>query len=226
MTYIQPNQQEGITRKEWLELRKKGISGTGASAVMGYNPYLTNVEYWELLTGRKQAEDISHKPCVQYGLAAEAPLIELFKLDFPKYQVTHKDYDLRVHQEKPFLLGSIDGELLEIATGRKGILEIKTTNILQSMQKEKWRDGLPMNYFYQVLHYLLVTGFEFVELKAQLKRVYKQDDGKDDVRLDTRHYSFERDEVNELLVELEAKETEFWERYIIPDIRPPLLLRL
>ena len=215
---------EFLTRKDWLEARQHGISGTGAASIMGLNPYITNAEYWELKTGRRQEDDISEKSFVKYGLAAESPLIELFKIDFPEYEVKHKDFDLRIHKEKSFLIGSLDGELTEKRTGRKGILEIKTTNILQSMQKEKWKDGLPNNYFYQTLHYLLVTGYDFVVLKAQLKRIYKDEQGRDDVRLDTKHYYYERDEVIEILKELEQKETEFWNNYILADIRPPLLL--
>ena len=60
---------------------------------------------------------------------------------------------------------SLDGELTD-QDGRKGILEIKTTNILQSMQREKWRDQIPDNYYIQVLHYLLVTEYEFVGAKG------------------------------------------------------------
>ena len=51
---------------------------------------------------------------------------------------------------------SLDGELVD-QDGRKGILEIKTTNILQSMQYEKWKDRIPDNYYIQVLHYLLLA---------------------------------------------------------------------
>lgn len=212
------------TKKDWLEARKHGISGTGASAILGLNPYITNAEYWELKTGRRKEPDISDKPFIKYGLAAENPLIELFALDFPEYEVMHKDWDLRTHKEKPFLIGSLDGELTERSTGRKGILEIKTTNILQSMHREKWKDGLPDNYFYQTLHYMLVTSYDFCVLKAQLKRVYRDEQGRDDVKLDTRHYYYERDEVLDIMAELEAKETEFWHKNIVADVRPPLLL--
>lgn len=208
------------SRIEWLEKRKSGITGTGASAIVGKNPYKSNIDYWEEKTGRRVEPDISDKDFVQYGQRAEEHLIDLFALDFPKYEVTHKDFDLRVHPEYPFLIGSLDGELTEKETGRKGILEIKTTNILQSRQYEKWNDMIPENYLYQTLHYLLVTGYDFVVLKAQLKRVY---DG-NDVRLDTRHYYFERKDVEVLLADLLEKELHFWNEYVLKDVRPPLIL--
>lgn len=207
-------------RLEWLEKRKSGITGTGASAIVGKNPYKSNIEYWEEKTGRRVEPDISDKDYVQYGQCAESHLIALFALDYPQYEVMHKDFDLRVHPKYPFLIGSLDGELTEKETGRKGILEIKTTNILQSRQYEKWNETIPENYLYQTLHYLLVTGYDFVILKAQLKRVYEGND----IHLDTRHYYFERKDVEVLLADLLEKELYFWNEYVLKDKRPPLIL--
>ena len=79
---------------------------------------------------------------------------------------------------------------------------------------------IPENYLYQTLHYLLVTGYDFVVLKAQLKRVYEGND----VRLDTRHYYFERKDVEVLLADLLEKELHFWNEYVLKDVRPPLIL--
>lgn len=209
-----------MSRIEWLAKRQSGITGTGASAIVGKNPYKSNIDYWEEKTGLRVEPDISDKDYVQYGQGAEPHLIALFALDFPQYEVIHKDFDLRVHPEYPFLIGSLDSELIEKETGRHGILEIKTTNILQSRQYEKWNDMIPENYLYQTLHYLLVTGYDFVVLKAQLKRVYEGND----VRLDTRHYYFERKDVEVLLADLLEKELHFWNEYVLKDVRPPLIL--
>ena len=86
---------------------------------------------------------------------------------------------------------SLDGELVD-NDGRLGILEIKTTNILQSMQREKWRDRIPDNYFCQVLHYLAVTEYDFAVLKAQLKS-----DWGGELRITIKHYLIERKDVEE-----------------------------
>ena len=102
-----------------------------------------------------------------YGKLAEAPIRELFKLDYPEYQVEHHEFRILQSIQYPFMQASLDGELTD-PDGRRGILEIKTTNILQSMQREKWKDRIPDNYDIQVLHYLLVTGYAFVVLRAHL----------------------------------------------------------
>lgn len=207
-----------LTREQWLKERKKGIGGSDAAAVLGLNPYMTNVDLWKIKTGRKEQEDISEKPYVKYGTEAEKHLIALFALDFPEYEVIHTDNDLIRHPKHEFLHASLDGRLIEKATDRRGILEIKTTNILQSMQNEKWNDAVPQNYFCQVLHYLNVTGFDFAILKAQLKTEWQNE-----IRLTTRHYYFNRKDFEEDISVLEEAEIKFWQ-HVIDDTEPNLIL--
>lgn len=208
-----------MNREEWLEERKKGIGGSDAATILGLNPYKSNIDLWEEKTGRKQAEDISDKPYVQYGTKAEDHLRELFKLDFPQYEVTHEENTIIKHPTYPFLFASLDGQLINKETGELGILEIKTTNILQSMQKEKWKEKIPNNYYCQVLHYLNVTDYSFAILKAQLKYDYSGE-----IRLETKHYTISRKDVEEDIKLLEEKEIEFWTKYVEKDVQPPLIL--
>ena len=208
-----------MTRKEWHLLRKKGIGASEAAAVIGLSPYKTNVELWEEKTGRREPEDISDKPYVKYGTEAEKHLRALFALDFPQYEVNYKDFDMRYNSDYPFIFATLDGDLTEKATGRKGVLEIKATEIMKSMQYEKWKGRIPQNYYIQVIHQLLATGFDFTVLKAQLKSAYG------DVRLSTRHYHIEREEVLEDISYLLQREILFWE-CVQEDRKPNLILPL
>lgn len=47
--------------KAWLKGRLNGIGGSDASAVVGKNPYKTNIELFEEKTGRRIVPDISEK---------------------------------------------------------------------------------------------------------------------------------------------------------------------
>lgn len=47
------------SREEWLAARKNYIGGSDASAVLGMNPYKTNLELWKEKTGIVQPEDLS-----------------------------------------------------------------------------------------------------------------------------------------------------------------------
>ena len=203
--------------KAWLKGRLNGIGGSDASAVVGKNPYKTNIELFEEKTGRRIAPDISEKPYVIYGKEAEQFIRELFRLDYPQYQVTHHEFRILQSLEYPFMQASLDGELVD-QDGRKGILEIKTTNILQSMQYEKWKDRIPDNYYIQVLHYLLVTGYEFVVLRAHLRSNWGTD-----VRTQVKHYVIERAEVQADLDYLQDEEMKFW-KYVESGRKPPLIL--
>lgn len=206
-------------RQEWLKARSGRIGGSDASAVIGLNPYLSNVDLWRIKTGQAEQKDISDKDYVRYGIRAEQYLRELFQLDYPRYAVIYQENNMFLNDKYPFAHASLDGWLIEKDTGRFGVWECKTTNILQSMQKEKWNDRIPDNYYVQLLHYLLVTEFDFAILKAQLK--YSFSNG-EEVYLQTKHYRIERDEVSEDLEYLAKEEKKFWQQ--VQEKRKPNLI--
>ena len=216
------------TREEWLKARGNTIGGSDASAVLGMNPYKSNVELWLEKTGRVIPEDIGDKPYVKYGTEAEGYLRELFKLDYPQYDVFYEENNLFLNDKYPWGHYSADGWIeeripLNDNSGdviiRKGILEIKTTEILQSMQKEKWNNNkIPDNYYIQCLHGLLILEADFVVLKAQLKTVFN-----DVPYLQTKHYHIERSDVEDDLKYLAKEEKRFW-GYKLKGKKPPLIL--
>lgn len=203
-------------RAEWLKNRTR-IGGSDAAAIVGMNPYMSNVELWEIKTGITTQRDISEEPYVKYGTEAEQHLRELFKLDFPEYEMHYAVNNMWTNDKYPFSHASLDGWLID-QDGRMGIWECKTTNILKSMQKEKWRERIPDNYYIQLLHYFMVTEFEFAILKAQLKSEFNGD-----VYIQTKHYKIERAEVEDDIKYLAEAETKFWDQ-VQKKTRPALLL--
>lgn len=208
---------ENKDHASWLKARTYGIGGSDASAIVRKNPYKTNIDLFEEKIGRKLPEDISDKPYVRFGTMAEPHIRALFALQYPEYNVFYHENRILRSKAYPFLQASLDGEL-EDEEGRKGILEIKTTNILQSMQYEKWKDRIPDNYYIQVLHYLLVTGYDFVFLRA-----YIMSEWGNKKRTTIEDYTIERSEVEEDLNFLLAEEQKFW-KYVESGRKPPLLL--
>lgn len=192
-------------RIAWLDARKNHIGGSDAAACVGMNPYKDNVRLWEEKMGMVLPEDISDKEYVQYGTEAEKYLRELFALDFPEYQVLYDENNMFLNPDFPWMHASLDGELVD-QRGRHGILEIKTTNILQSMQREKWNDRIPDNYYCQILHYLAVTECDFAVLKARLKSEWNGE-----LIIREKHYFIERSEVEEDIKMLVEAERRFWE---------------
>lgn len=204
------------TRQDWLAARRGRIGGSDAAAILGLNPYKTNVQLWEEKTGRRTAPDISGLPYVKYGTEAEEPLRELFGLDFPEYTVMYEEGNMWLNDAIPWGHASLDGWLLDQG-GRRGIWECKTTEIMRAGQKDLWKGRIPDNYYIQLLHYFLITGFDFAILKGQLKF-----DIDGEIWLQTKHYKIERSEVADDIEFLKEKESEFWQ--CIQQDKPPALI--
>lgn len=205
------------SREEWLKERSLRIGGSDASAVLGLNPYRTNLELWQIKTGQLTPEDISDKPYVRFGMEAERYIRELFKLEHPQYKVFYEENNLWVNDKYPFGHYSADGWIID-EDGRLGVWECKTTNILQSMQKEKWKERLPDNYYIQLLHGLLIMEADFAVLKARLKYEFGGE-----IYVQVKHYHLERAEVEEDIKILEEAERVFF-RQVLEKKRPARIL--
>lgn len=95
-------------REDWLKHRTK-IGGSDASAILGKNPYKTNVELWKDKAFHLMPEDISDKPYVKYGTEAEKYLRELFKMDYPQYEMFYEENNMWTNDAYPFAHASLDG---------------------------------------------------------------------------------------------------------------------
>lgn len=191
------------SREEWL-MNRGGIGGSDAASIVGLNKYKTNQQLWKEKAGLEEPEDISDKPYIQYGHAAEPLIRSLFALEFPQYRVDYFDNNMFRNSKYPWAHASLDGELTD-PDGRKGIWEGKTTTILRPGQSDLWKERIPDNYYIQCLHYLMVTGYEYVWLTALLRYEFG-----DEKMLQIRNYSFERKEVLEDIDYLQKEEEKFW----------------
>jgi putative phage-type endonuclease len=192
--------------EDWLAARQhQGIGGSEAGCVLGVNKYQSNVELWELKTGRREAPDLSDNAAVQFGKFAEPHLRELFKQDYPEYSVDYHEFDMYINDVYPFIFATLDGELTA-PDGSRGILEIKTTTILNRMQWDQWDDKIPDSYYAQILHQLAATGWDFAILKAYIR--YHVDG---EVRVTIRHYRIDRKDVESDIEYLIQQEQEFWQ---------------
>lgn len=155
--------------EQWHQLRGKGIGGSDAGIVMNVSQYRTPYELWEEKSGKAKREFITNE-AIEKGNKLEPIMFNLFKtLYSSKYEVIDtKDISLSSKQF-PFLRANLDGALINKQTGQKGVLEIKSSTIQNASMLKKWRkDDLPIVYYFQVLHYLYVTGFDFAIVYAIL----------------------------------------------------------
>ena len=138
------------------------IGGMKFLAWWGLNP----LQKEPLNTGKKSRnQNPGHsQDFVRYGTEAEEHLRALFALDFPSVSSGLYREQFSSQQSYPWAAASRWN-----ADGRdrsKGSSWNQRTNILQSIQKENGIIKSRWTYYTQVLFYLAVTEFEFVELKG------------------------------------------------------------
>lgn len=231
-------------KSEWLKIRGKGIGGSDSSAALGLNPYKTNLQLWQEKLGLISFDNFDNRFTI-YGKAAEDPIRQIFQARNPNTMIVKHFEEVLIRKDKPYLRASLDGEIemiedkkftsyfkyhyvkagdnfsepkeILLEKGMKGVLEIKTTEVLSSMSKEKWSNSIPMNYYIQVLHYLMVTNYDFAIIVAQLNWIDKNEIETQE----TRHYGFLRKDVEEEIKYLEEQLDVFW-NYVTKKIEPPL----
>ena len=193
------------SREEWLAGRQHGIGGSEAAAAIGMSPWKTPLTLWKEKIGTAKAQDLSSNAAVEQGKRMEPAIRAFFMAQHPEYELYYGAFDILYQSDRPWLFATLDGELTETATGRKGVLEIKTSTIQKSLDWEKWRDQVPQGYFTQVCHQMLATGYDFAILYAALY------DYRGNITF-PQPYVFERSDHKGDLEWLLAKETDFWQR--------------
>ena len=117
-------------REAWLAGRSRGLGASSAASAIGQNTYQTNVQLWEILTGRKQPKELIGNEHIDFGVRAEPVVRELFKLNHPEIKVEYHQYDILYQDTLPWLRATLDGECTTDSPLRfgatNGILECKT----------------------------------------------------------------------------------------------------
>ncbi len=152
-----------LTREKWKKLRKTGIGGSDAGAVMGLSKYSSPLSLCMEKTGRLQDDDEGND-FTEFGNILENPIRhEVFPHYYqketgrrpvvisPKYMWRSVDHSWQ--------LANVDGWIID--EGRLCGLEIKTGS---SYVLKDWggKDGdeVPDSYYCQVQHYMATLGID------------------------------------------------------------------
>jgi putative phage-type endonuclease len=190
---------KNMTREQWLELRRSGITGTRITGIMGVSPWETPRSVYLDLLGLKPEKEQSEP--MYWGTKLEDIIAKEFaertslKVRRVNYMLQHPVYD--------FLLGNIDRLIID--GKKKGVLECKNVGAYKA---DEWRDGAPLHYIYQLQFYLLLTGLEFGYLCALVG-------GQNFV-----YHRIERDEL--LINKMVEWATEFWFGNVQALVEPPV----
>lgn len=184
-----------------LDLRRVGIGGTDAAAILGLSPWATPLDVW--LRKRGLAKDQPQSEAMYWGAALEPVVADRFAKDTGKTLWTPEQ--VYHHPQHDFLIGMPD----RLVVGENVGLEIKTANAFSA---SKWgdpgTDAVPVQYLVQCAHYMAVLGFPTWYLAVLI--------GGSDYRV----YVIRRD----LQVENDiiARLCEWWQRHMIGGEQPEI----
>lgn len=137
------------THEEWLSDRQKGIGGSDAGTILGYNPYKSVYTLWAEKTGRIDGA-IPDNFYMRDGRDLEEIVAKRFAEE-EKVRVTKSSFSYQ-NPEFPFMLGNIDRWIKSEKIG----LEIKTMDVRKRIDLDG--GDIPPQYYAQCVHYMAVTG--------------------------------------------------------------------
>lgn len=185
-----------IGREEWLQLRRQGIGGSDAAAIVGLNPYSSAFQvYCDKVGLLPETED---NEAMRQGRDFEAYVAERFEEATGKK--VRRCNNIITNPSYPFMLANVD----RLVVGEKAGLECKTTSVFNKADFES--GDVPPQYYVQCQHYMAVTGYPKWYLAVLV--------------LNRGFYWYEipynEDDVSVLV----DAEREFWEKYVVPRKEP------
>lgn len=186
----------GMSREEWLELRRHSIGGSDAAAIVGLSKWASPYTVWADKTGRlpdkpdteamRQGRDLEEYVAQRFSEATGKRVKRCNAILYnPAYPHSHADVDRMI-------------------VGENAGLECKTTSTLDV--KQFLGVEFPEKYYAQCVHYMAITGADRWYLAVLVL-------GKE-----FHVYTLERDEA-EIRALMDA-ETAFWEQYVETDTPP------
>jgi putative phage-type endonuclease len=185
-----------MPRDEWLELRRKGIGGSDAAAIVGLDRWRSAFDVYADKVGLKQEEPDNE--AMRQGRDLEDYVAKRF-CEATGEKVRRKNVMFQ-HPEHPWMIANLD----RVIVGEHALLECKTTSVLNPA---KFSQGeYPPNYYVQCMHYMAVTGAKKCYLAVLV--------------LNRSFHVFEIERDEEEIQTLIGIEKHFWENNVQKQIPP------
>jgi len=133
----------GLSRAEWLGLRRQGLGGSDLAA-------LVQGRFWPVYRAKTEGVEEPETEAMRWGRRLEDDVVEEVADRHPDWRITRR-HAILVHPHEAWAIADLDRV---VRTGGRdtGLLEIKTT-------ARSWDDGVPAPIVAQAQHYLWVTGY-------------------------------------------------------------------
>jgi len=189
---------KNLSEEEWLKMRKQGIGGSDAAAIIGLNPFASAFSvYLDKISTDIDTKDNDY---MRIGKDLEDYVAKRFeevagkKVRRNNIMMLHDDYD--------FILADIDRTVV----GENALLECKVS--VRGKIKD-WDEVLPLHYEVQCLHYMGVTGADRCYLAVLFLSSAQ-----------FRYYVIERNQ--NAIDSLFEQEKRFWYTHVLARVEPPL----
>ena len=187
-----------MSHQDWLQMRKAGIGGSDCAAAVGLSRWKSPFQLWSEKTDR--IVPTKGGEALYWGSLME-PILRNEFAKRTNLEVKECPFFLRSKEHK-YMLANIDG-YVKNEDGSFSVLEIKTAN---AYAVQDWQDGLPIEYFAQIMHYMVVTGMSSAYVAVLL--------GGNEFRIQ----KYDRDE--EMIQHIVQMEEHFWYEYMLKDTPP------
>lgn len=188
--------RKGLTKEQWLEIRKQGIGGSEAGAICGLNPFSTPFTvYGEKLGILPPKEETE---AMRIGNDLEDYIAKRFTEKTGK-KVKNCNYVLQ-HTKHSWMLADVD----RLVVGENAGLECKSTSAFNKTNFEK--ADIPAQWYTQCVHYMAVTGAKKWYLAVLV--------------LGVGFYDFVIERNEEDIKALEEIEDDFWNNHVMAGIEP------
>lgn len=203
------------TRNEWLENRSKMIGASDVAAILGENPFRTNIDVWMDKTGRGNFDfDNDH---LAFGRDVEGAIAGLYNRRTNRPVRDLGATVVQVHPDIPWLGATLDR--LSLVECPDGIMRWIPTELKHVggmfVKKDEWVEDPPSMYQIQV------------QIQCEC---YRDDDGN---RVDYGSLSgmfpgyqlgfIEMERSSEFFEHIYPTLDEFWNHYVKKDIQPPYI---
>ena len=189
----------GGGRAAWLKLRRQGIGGSDAAAILGLNPYTSPLAVYA--DKRGLSDDAPDTETLRQGRDFEAYVADRFAEETG--QRVRRCNQILQHPDRPWMLANVD----RLVVGERAGLECKCVGIGNKVDFEG--GAVPPTFYWQCMHYLAVTGLDRWYLAVlPLGRWVAP-------------YTFEIERNETQIDELTAREEAFWRENVLAGV-PPL----
>lgn len=186
-----------ISRDEWLEIRRNSIGGSDAAAACGMSPWKSQLELFCDKMG--MIPDKETNESMRRGTYLEEYVAQRFSEETGKKVI--RSNIMYADDDFPCLTANID----RLIVGEKAGLECKTMNDYSSNDYDFESGEIPVQYYCQCQHYMMVMGWEYMYIAFSSNFKFSW---------------LKVDRNQEFINDMRQKELDFWYNYVAKKQRP------